>query len=171
MDIFAQKKILVRLVVLLALLNLSSIGVFLWKEFSPRNRQEQSFPPPPHGANPHELVKILAQELKLSETQVEQIKQLRFDFHKREEMVLRLIRSQRDSMNTEMFNKNTNDSLILALAKRISANEYQMEMLRFQQSKEFKAVCTPEQLEKFELLMIEIRDYFKPNKPPMGRPR
>ena len=77
------------------------------------------------------------------------------------------VRNERDSMNTVMFNKNNNEELVKSLAKRISDNEYQMELLRFDQAKEFKSICTPEQLEKFEGLIKEIRDYFRPdNQPP-----
>jgi ribosome biogenesis GTPase A len=65
-----------------------------------------------------------------------------------------------------MFNKSINDTLILSLAKRVSQNEYKMELLRFEQAKKFKTLCTPEQLEKFNDLVIEIRDYFKPEKEP-----
>jgi hypothetical protein len=35
--------------------------------------------------------------------------------------------------------------------------------LRIEQSKQLKSICTPEQLDKFESLVIEIRDYLRPN--------
>ena len=38
-------------------------------------------------------------------------------------------------------------------------------MSRYEQAKELKKICTPEQMEKFETLVLEIRDYFKPDKP------
>ena len=52
------------------------------------------------------------------------------------------------------------------LAKRVSEYEYKMELLRYEQAQQFKSICTPEQREKFEALVKEIRDYFKPNNQP-----
>lgn len=161
MDIFEQKKLLIRIITVLVIMNLSSISLFLWKEFS--TEREPNFSQ--KDINTQEVVNILKRELELTEIQVNKIKKLRSIFHRQEHDLLHLIRTQRDSMNTEMFNKITNEKLVLLLAKRISENEYKMEMLRFQQSKELKLICTQNQLEKFEGLVIEIRDYFKPKHP------
>lgn len=166
MDIFAQKKFLVWMVVLLTILNVFSIGIFFWKDFS-RHQFPPPFPPPPP---PHhefrDVSGILKTELSLTDKQVEQIKTLRADIFEKERDILTTLRSQRDSMNSEMFNKATDEELVKSLAKRISENEYSMEMLRFEQAKQLKAICTPEQLEKFGDLVIEIRDYFRPDNQP-----
>ena len=69
-------------------------------------------------------------------------------------------------MNVIMFNKLTDSLLIKSLAANIAANEYQMELMRFQQANELKKICNPQQLEKFERLVIEIRDYFRPDNLP-----
>lgn len=163
MDIFAQKKFLVSTVVVLTVLNIISIGVFVWKDFSHR-------PPPLPPHHFRDVSGILKRELQLSDEQSMKIDMLRSDFFEREKAVLSVLRSQRDSMNMEMFNKNTNHDLVQSFARRIADNEYAMEMLRYEQAQQLKSVCTPEQLEKFEALMVEIRDYFRPdNQPPMPR--
>lgn len=169
MDIFAQKKLLIRLVVLLAILNLLVIGVLLFRDFG-----RPHHPPHPPGGpggpgNFHDVSGILEHELKLSPQQVVQLNRVRSDFFERERTVLDLIRSQRDSMNAQMFNKETDEALVMALARRISENEYRMETLRFEQAKAFKAICTPEQLERFEAMVLEIRDYYRPDNQPRGR--
>jgi Spy/CpxP family protein refolding chaperone len=164
MDIFAQNKLLVRVVIALAVLNVLSIGIFLWKGFS----HPPGFPHhPPHGYR--DVTGILKRELKLTDTQAEQIDKLRSDYFEKEKMVLGRLRAERDSMNAEMFNKSTDEALVLSLAREISENEYKMEMLRFEQAKELKTICTPDQLEKFNVLMGEIRDYFRPNNQPPGK--
>ncbi|MEI8137156.1 MAG: periplasmic heavy metal sensor [Bacteroidota bacterium] len=161
MDIFAQNKLLIRIVIILAVLNVLSISVFVWKDVSPNP------PPPPNDTNERkDIALILQKQLNLSETQTEQIRTLRSDFFQKEKELETIIRGERDSMNVAMFNKSINDTLILSLAKRVSENEYKMELLRFEQAKKFKTLCTPEQLEKFNDLVIEIRDYFKPEKEP-----
>jgi len=68
-------------------------------------------------------------------------------------------------MNVEMFNKEINDELVIKLAHGISENEFNMEMLRLEQAKQLKKICSPKQMEKFESLVLEIRDYFQPEPP------
>ena len=162
MDIFAQKKLLVRLVILLTILNLSSIGFFLRKDFSHRHEPKLF----PHDNEYRDVSTILQKELNLNEKQVEQIKFIRADFFEKEKLLATIIRSERDSMNEIMFNKNTNDDLVKTLAKEVSENEYQMELLRIEQAQQLKAICTSKQLEKFEHLVLEIRDYFRPDNQP-----
>ena len=83
-----------------------------------------------------------------------------------EKILEEIIRNEKDSMNVEMFNETTNDKLLESLAKRISGNEFRMELIRMEQAKQLKKICTPQQLMKFEKLVLEIRDYFRPNNQP-----
>ncbi|MEI6575217.1 MAG: periplasmic heavy metal sensor [Bacteroidota bacterium] len=158
MDIFAQKKLLIRLVIVLALLNVLSIGVFLWKGC------RRDAPSPPR-ANQKDLSEILVKELKLNEKQAEQIKMLRSDFIEKEKVLVQKIRTGRDSMNVIMFNESANDSQLKDLARRIADNEYQMELLRISQAQSLREICNAEQLVKFQGMVREIRDYFKPDDP------
>ena len=162
MDIFAQKKLLVRLVILLTSLNLLSIGIFLWKDFSHHHEPELF----PHGNEYRDVSTVLQKELNLTDKQVEQIKNLRSNIFEKEKSLAKIIRSDRDSMNEAMFNKITNEEEVKAIAKQIANNEYQMELLRIEQAQQLKAICTPIQLEKFQGLVLEIRDYFRPDNQP-----
>jgi periplasmic protein CpxP/Spy len=164
MDIFAEKKFLVRLCILLALINVFFIGYFLWKDVLHHN-EPHLFP----GGEYRDVSAILQKELNLSAQQVELINKLRADYFEREKKLASVIRGERDSMNTVMFNKSTDEELIKSLARSVAENEYQMELLRFDQAKELKAICTPDQLEKFQRLVIEIRDYFRPDNQPKKR--
>jgi len=165
MDIFTQKKILVRVVLVLIVLNVILIGAILRNDFFRKPR-------PTNGIKENrEVSSILKRELGLSETQFEQIKNLRSAFFEKEKILESSIRSERDSMNSEMFNQTIDEQQIKSLAKRIADNDYRMELLRFEQAKELKSVCTTEQLEKFNGLVKEIRDYFRPdNKPKKNDP-
>lgn len=157
---------------MLAVLNVASIGVFVWKDFghhSPQNGRpprpedfENGQPPRPQ--NGQDISTILEKELHLTPIQVTQIQALRNDFFEKERLLSQSIGAKRDSMNAAMFNKMTDEMLIKFLARGIAESEYQMEMLRFEQANAFKAVCTPEQLAQFNALVIEIRDYFQPHK-------
>ena len=160
MDIFAQKKLLIRLVTILIAMNLFLIGFFVWKEIFHK-------PPPPGRFDElRDVSEILKKELNLNETQAEQIKVIREDFFAKEKLLEATIRSGRDSMNIEMYSKNSNEEMIKSIARRTVENEYKMELLRYEQSQKLKSICTPDQMEKFNKLILEIRDYFKPEDKP-----
>ena len=164
MDIFTQKRTLLWLVGVLAVMNIAVLGTLAWKEFSPK-REPLVFPNKEY----NDVSAILQKELDLDNHQAEQIKNLRNEFYEIEYQLAKLIRSERDSMNFEMFNVHSNDELIHHLARNVAENEYKMELLRYEQSKRLKAVCTPEQQVKFAELVKEIRDYFKPENQPVKR--
>jgi hypothetical protein len=160
MDIFTQKRMLIRIAVLMTVLNLLLIGFLLFKDSLKK-------PPRPIENNDKRNVsEILKDELKLSEMQVGHLMELRQTYFEKENKLSSAIKNERDSINMFMFNKSENEELIRSLARRVAENEYNIEMLRFQQAQELKLICTQDQLEKFERLVREIRDYFrKENKP------
>ncbi len=162
MDIFAERKKLVLLVVVLAIMNVLCIGVFLWQN----NRHHKGPELFPNQNDFRDVSSVLQKELQLTDKQVEQIKNLRTDYFEKEKVLATIIRSERDSMNLEMFNKTTKENLIKSLAKEVADNEYKMELMRYEQAKELKAICTLAQLEKFEKIVLEIRDYFRPDNQP-----
>ena len=112
---------------------------------------------------------ILKKELQLNEKQAQEFNIIREDFYEKEIELKQKIKDNKDEMNVEMYNKHSDENKIMALAKQTSNFEYQMELLRYRQSKELKSVCNPEQQEKFEALVKEIRDYFRPDNQPMKR--
>lgn len=165
MDIFKQNKILIRTIVVLVALNVISMGFFIWKEMQPNHRpllfaKNERF---------RDVSMILKNELKLSNEQWIQFDQIRKRNYEKQTALKQIIRDDKDAMNVEMFNKTTNETRIKVLAKKISDNEYAMELLRFEQAQELKAVCNQEQLNKFQDLVIEIRDYFRPDNQPKSK--
>lgn len=165
MDIFRKQKIVSRTIIILVLLNILLISFLFWKEMKPK-REPLLFPK-------NEIYKdvslILKNELNLNEKQVSNLDEIRKRYYLVEIDLKRKIKDYKDEMNEEMFNKNTDENKIIRLAKQISSFEYQMEMIRYCQAKELKSVCTPEQQEKFETLVKEIRDYFRPDNQPNKR--
>lgn len=157
MDIFTQKRSLIRIIIILVILNFSLLVFVLWKELWQPNPQDR----PTH----EKVAEILRTELQLSDDQVNEFERIRKEFFIKEKRLESAIRNARDSMNIEMFNKHINEERVKSLAKNISLNEFNMEMLRLEQAKQLKTICTSEQLEKFESLVQEIRDYFQPEPP------
>lgn len=158
MDIFSQNKFLIRTVLFLVILNLGSITFFTVKGFRPNN--DERFPP--KNEQKRELSEILKKELNLSDIQIAKFEEIRMQNAARKSELKEIINQDKDLLSSEMFNKNADDKKVLALAKKIGDNEYQIELSKINQSKQLKAICTPEQLEKFDDLIQEIRDYLRP---------
>lgn len=165
MDVFSQNKIFIKTIVLLVLLNVVLIGFFIFKEARP-NR-------PPHrfedDGNYNKIAVILKKELNLTNKQVVQFEAIRKQNSGDQAALKAIIKKDKDAMNQEMFNKKSDEEKVISLAKRITENEYQIELLHFEQAKKLKAVCDENQLDKFEDLVIEIRDYFRPTNQPTRR--
>lgn len=175
MDIFTLKKLLVRLVVLLICINIASISIFLWKSGKINSHLQSvgekysTSPVPEQDSEGYRNVTgILIKELQLSVEQARLMQEIRASFYEKEHNLGKTLRGQRDSMNIQMFNKQTNEEQLKKLARSVADNEYDMELLRIQQAQQLKAICTPQQQEKFEKLVIEIRDYFRPDNRPKG---
>jgi Spy/CpxP family protein refolding chaperone len=162
MDIFRQQKYLTRAVITLVFLNIGLISFFVWREVKPHH-EPLLFPKNEAYKN---LTDILKKELQLNEKQVQQFHSIREDYFRQEVELKQKIKDNKDEMNAEMYNKHSNENKIMALAQQTSNFEYQMELLRYQQAKELKSICNPEQQDKFEVLVKEIRDYFRPDNQP-----
>jgi periplasmic protein CpxP/Spy len=165
MDIFTKQKILIRTIVILVILNTISIGFFVWKEIRPHYGPLLF----PKNEAYNDVTNILKKKLNLSDKQLLQFDEIRRRNFEKQSKVKQIIRDDKDAMNVEMFNKITDDNKIKVLAKKIAENEYKMELLRYTQAQELKAVCTLDQQEKFQDLVIEIRDYFRPDNQPIKR--
>lgn len=157
MDILSQRKFLLRLVIVLAVLNLALVGFFGWKYAfrSHKNREKK--------ANSSELAAVLTKEMGLSGAQADSLEKIRTVFFEKEKILSEATRSKRDSMNQLMFAAGNNDSALRALAAGVAENEYKMELLRIEQAARLRTICNPEQLKKLESLIREIRDYLKPD--------
>ncbi len=160
MDLLAKNKLLLRLVLLLLVLNLALIGVQLWREFAPGPQKRE--------VERADVSAVLQKELGLDDAQAGHLRRLREEFFEKERRIVADLRAGRDSMNAAMFRPDPDSEAVLRLARGIAENEYRMELLRFDQAQRFQAICTPEQRAKFERLVREIRDYFRPENP---RPR
>ncbi len=157
MDIFSKNKFLVRVIFVLIFLNLFSTG-YLWRNMNKRPNRNQPKQEKVNTAN------LLKDKLHLTDRQVKEINRIRADFTQKEEKLVQLIRAQRDSMNIAMFNETTDTVYLKRIARHLVENEYQMELYRIEQSQQFKSVCTKAQLDQFQDLVIDIRDFFQPQR-------
>lgn len=157
MDILSQRKFLLRLVMVLAILNLALIGFFGWKYARKGHKKQEN------KTGSKELASVLKKELGLSGAQADSLEKIRAVFFEKEKALSEMTRAKRDSMNQFMFAAVNNDSVLKALAAGVAENEYKMELLRVEQAARLRTICSPEQLKKLESLVREIRDYLKPD--------
>jgi Spy/CpxP family protein refolding chaperone len=159
MDIFTQNRFFIRIIVVLVLLNLFTMGYLWWDKRdrpAPGDRQQRK--------GKDNSTQILREKLGLSRSQEEAIYKLREDFNRQENEITSIIRSQRDSMNAGMFRADSDTTFLKNIALRVADNEYRMELLRIQQAQELKKICTKEQLRDFQHLVNGIRDFLQPQK-------
>lgn len=159
MDIFSQNKLLIRTVLFLVVLNLGSITFFTLREM----RQHSEGQNHSNNLKKRELSDILKKELNLTNHQVAEFEEIREQNASKKQEFKQIINQDKELLNQQMFYRNSNDEKLLALAKKIGDNEYRIELSKINQSKQLKAVCNDNQLEKLEDLMIEIQDYFRPD--------
>lgn len=162
MDIFSQHKLLIKTIIVLVIMNIVMMVFFILKETSP-DHEPLLFP---KNETFKDVSGILKKELNLSEKQYFQFNEIRKRNFEKQSQLKKIIRDDKDAMNVEMFNKNTNVDKINLFARKIAENEYKMQLHQYEQAKELKSVCTLEQLNKFEHLVLEIRDYFRPDNQP-----
>lgn len=163
MDYISKYKILYRLVILLFILNATTIGFIMWHKFNKHKREPRLFK---QKETYKDVSNILQKELKLDKNQILHFESIREKYYQQEVKIASIIKLKKDSINAIMFNRNSNEDLLKQLAYRVAENEEAMELLRIEQAKELKTICTPEQQAKFELLVKEIRDYFRPDNRP-----
>lgn len=169
MNIFSQQKWLTRLVIILVVLNIAALCFIIWqnnkinaafaKQNTTQQPEEKDNRPPKKSLE--ELTEILKQELNLTAEQVEQFKLIRQDFIDKEKQIRKKINAGRDSLNEEMFSNNVDTNLAKQISRGIAENEYQIQVYRIEQARQLAKICTPEQLNKFQDLVKEMRDYFK----------
>ncbi|MFZ4592066.1 MAG: Spy/CpxP family protein refolding chaperone [Ignavibacteria bacterium] len=149
-------------------MNIFSIGIFFGKDIfhkpPQQDRSNDNRSNDNRSNDNRDVLSILERELNLTEKQSEEFKKIRSDFPDKERAVREVLNKERDSLNEEAFKKNPDEEKIKSLARKIADNEYKVELLRYEQAKEMKAICTAEQQEKFEVLIKEIRDYLRDNK-------
>ena len=132
MDIFSKNKFLTRIVAVLILVNIVSIGFQWWDKTDDNGR-----PPKP---NINQLTAILTKELQLTPQQAEDFKKIRENFFDKEEVLQQQIRVRRDSMNRLVFGKQTDTLLVKNIARRIAEYEYLTQMCRMEQAQALKNI-------------------------------
>jgi protein CpxP len=153
MDIFKQKRYLVYIIILLVILNMSTL-LMVWIG-RPSHRSANRGPVSPE----HEKARVeqlLKDELGFDETQTEQYLMMRQEHHKRVTSLRHEIRQLKKQMFDEVLQDNPQPMLSDSLLRLAQEKQANLEQLTFKHFLDLKKLCKPEQRDKLKLLMHEV---------------
>lgn len=150
MDWLSKQKTYVWLVVILILINLTTL-VFLWMG---RPNHPEMYPDKLPDTN-----KFLKNELGLNEEQDKKLKELRHALFDTTGKINEMIWAMKNLIQEESFKEIPDNEKVITIAKEISELEFQGELLRYNHFTQVGKVLTKEQLEKFKKLLGENRKH------------
>ena len=153
MDVFMKNRFVRWTIIILVLLNLSTLAM-LW--FVSTRRPAG---PPDHPRQRDEAAaRFLQEELQLSDAQFQEYQRLRDDHRKRAENINREMMDLKQEMLGELFNTHPDTARALALTRFIGAIQAELERITFNHFLELRDLCGIEQRDKLERL---LRDFFR----------
>lgn len=160
MNVFTKQRLSVSIIALLVVLNVTSLGTIWFLQ------SRQSPPANPKGPGP--VKNFLEQELALTQEQAQQFETLRQQHFQESQAINETLHPVKEAIMQEVFAASPDSAKVKTLATELGAKQAELEELRFQHFLALKAVCQPEQLEKFQALFHEF--FPPPNPPGEGRP-
>lgn len=159
MDIFIKKRFIVWIIIILVILNLSTLAVIWFFHIKGPRR-----PPPMPPIGPEQGMLLLDKELNLSETQVQKFKESRDRYFVESKPILDEIHRLKMEIMDEVFAPSPDPSKVKRIAKEIGEKQAKFEELLFDHFLSLREACNPEQEVKLKDL---FRDLFEFTKPPL----
>ncbi len=151
MDYFSKNKISLWIIVILVLLNLFTLSTIWYNQFRTPDR-----PPRQEVGHRRQGLKVLEQKLNLTAEQITVFADIRQRHFEKMEPLQKEIFSCRRELMDELYKTEPDTVRISSLAKRIGEKEILRERYIFEHFMEMKSACTPEQKEKFEILLKQL---------------
>jgi len=151
MDYFSKNKISLWIIVILVLLNLFTLSTIWYNQFhNPVRHPREDVRNRRHGA------KVLEQNLNLTAEQSKIFEDIRQRHFARMKPLHREIFSIRQELMDEVSKTEPDTARIRELTRLIGEKETERERSIIQHFRELRSVCTPEQREKFEILLRKL---------------
>ena len=163
MDIFTKKRTSFWLILLLVLLNISTLYILWSKEI---NNPDRPFPRTQerHG----NFIRFLREELKFSENQIIDYEQYRERHANQTRELTNQVYNLKQELHNEIFQERPKTARVDSLAEEIGKKQTQIEKITFSHFLDLKKLCGKEQQEKLQVL---IDDYHHKNRPPGQQPQ
>ncbi len=150
MDWLTKQKTYVWLVILLVIINLTTL-IFLWTG--------RPKPPVMDIRNGPDTNKFLKNELGLNDEQDKKLKELREELFDTTEILREQIGAKRQFLKEESFKESPDIEKVKSIANEIGILETKSEMLRFAHFTMIKKVLTEQQAEKFRSILGENKNH------------
>lgn len=160
MDIFKLNRYLWFSIVLLVILNLTTLTL-LWIG-RPSSRSPGQGPLPP-AQDQERIRQLLKEQLAFNEEQIQQYLVLREEHHQRAQRLENEIRELKRKMFEQVLEERAPATVSDSLLNLVLAKQAELERMTFQHFLDLKNLCGPGQKEKLRLLMGEV---FRPKEPP-----
>lgn len=151
----SKNKSLIFIIIFLLLTNIAVLGYFLWYKQTDK---------PPERDKRNGIAADLQKEVGFNDQQIAQYKQLKDEQWKKFKPMLEDIRKAKDSLYRLLSNESVNDSVINMTAELIGQKQKAIDLQAFTHFKQIRALCTPEQLPKYDTLIQRMMR--KMGKPP-----
>lgn len=143
-----KKRITIYLIVIVTLINLSSLGTIIYLKWIAKNDAFVSVLP----GNRFELIK---EELKLTPQQIEQFEKIRTEFHSKLDTLDTKFKALRNEMLKEIWQLETDSQKIESILVQFSRQQVESQRWVVQHFYKFKKILNPEQSEKFYNILSE----------------
>jgi protein CpxP len=144
----SRNKPLIFIIAVLLLTNIAVLSYFLWfKEPSGRDKGNEGKRPPRGIEAP------LQKEVGFNEDQLSQYRLLRDEQKKTIKPMFDDVRKAKDSLFSLIGNANADDSVVNSVADAIAQKQRAMDLRMFYHFKKIRALCKPDQLEKYDSLV------------------
>ncbi len=153
MDIFKQKRYLIFVIILLVILNLSTL-LMLWIG-RPLHLSAKEGPV----STEHEKARVqqlLKDELEFDETQIKQYLKMRHEHHEQAQQLNDDIRNLKKQMFDEVLQDKPQPILSDSLLILVQEKQADLEKLTFRHFLNLKKLCKPKQQDKLKLLIHEV---------------
>lgn len=103
-----------------------------------------------------QVFEYVVKELQLNHQQQDAYAQLRIEHQQGQRMISDSMRMVKDAFFALLKDPNVSDSLVSVNARKAADMEMQLEQLTFKHFQKVRAICTPEQQQKFDKIIEDV---------------
>jgi periplasmic protein CpxP/Spy len=148
---FSKTQVLIFIIAILLIVNIAMVLSFGMKEPAKPGKTNDR---PPRRPNP--IAFTLKEKVGFSEQQMEQIDQLKKQHREKMHLLFEDIRKAKISFYSHVNKSQINEAEMQALSLDIAKKQQAIELQAFRNFREIRALCTPEQLPRYDSLMPQV---------------
>ena len=148
---FSKTQVLIFIIVILLLVNIAMVLSFGMKQ-PDRSGKNDDKP----GRRPNPIAFTLKEKVGFSEQQMSQIEVLKKEHREKMHVLFEDMRKAKIAFYANVSQQQVNEDSIEALSSNIGKKQQAIEQQAFRNFREIRALCTPEQLVRYDSLMPKV---------------